>query len=107
VTLLQTISIVSIVIASLCALTIVIHIFIGHRQRMWIMDIVWPVAALYSGPLGLWAYFKLGTLSTKNKSKDQQAKPFYVHYPSSVSRSSANGGVEVRSIAPASFAATA
>jgi len=77
VTLLQTISIVSIVIAILCALTIVIHIFTGHRQRMWIMDVVWPITALYSGPLGLWAYFKLGTLSTKNKSKDQQEEPFY------------------------------
>lgn len=74
---LQTIAIVSIIIAVICALAIVVHIFTGHRQRMWIMDIVWPVTALYSGPLGLWAYFKLGALSTKNKSKDQQEKPFY------------------------------
>jgi len=44
---------------------------------MWIMDIVWPVTALYSGPLGLWAYFKVGTPSTKNTSKDQEQKPFY------------------------------
>ena len=44
---------------------------------MWIMNVVWPITALYSGPLGLWAYFKWGTLSTRNKSKEQQEKPFY------------------------------
>lgn len=27
---------------------------------MWIMDIVWPVTALWAGPLGLWAYFRVG-----------------------------------------------
>jgi len=27
---------------------------------MGIMNIVWPVTALYSGPLGVWAYFKIG-----------------------------------------------
>lgn len=27
---------------------------------MWIMDFVWPITALWAGPLGLWAYFQLG-----------------------------------------------
>ena len=30
---------------------------------MWIMNIVWPVTALYSGPIALWFYFKVGRLS--------------------------------------------
>ena len=24
----------------------------GYRQHVWIMDAVWPLTALYSGPLG-------------------------------------------------------
>ncbi|MGI9075433.1 MAG: DUF4396 domain-containing protein [Bryobacteraceae bacterium] len=39
-------------------------ILLGNRQHMWIMNVVWPVTMLYSGPLGLWFYFKAGRLST-------------------------------------------
>jgi len=39
---------------------------------MWLMNIVWPVTALYASPLGLFAYYKIGRLSTK--AKVQQAK---------------------------------
>jgi hypothetical protein len=47
-------------------------------QQMWIMNIVWPVTALYSGPLGLWAYYHWGRLSSKEnvrKAKQQGEKP--------------------------------
>jgi len=37
----------------------------GHKQHMWIMNIVWPLTALYSGVLGLWAYFRVGRLSSE------------------------------------------
>jgi len=53
----------SLIIAGLCTLIIATDILRGHRQHMWIMNIVWPITALYSGPLGLWAYFKIGRLS--------------------------------------------
>jgi hypothetical protein len=36
---------------------------------MWIMNIVWPVTALYSGPLGLWAYFSFGRVRTATRRK--------------------------------------
>jgi hypothetical protein len=42
---------------------IVIDLFAGHAQHMWIMDVVWPITALYFGPVALWAYFKWGRLS--------------------------------------------
>lgn len=42
------------------AVVIVIDLVRGHRQHMWIMNVVWPVTALWSGPLGLWAYFTYG-----------------------------------------------
>jgi hypothetical protein len=33
---------------------------------MRIMNIVWPVTALYSGPLGLWAYYAIGRENVKD-----------------------------------------
>lgn len=32
----------------------------GHRQRMAVMEAVWPVNALYFGPVGVWAYWRFG-----------------------------------------------
>lgn len=42
------------------AAVIAIDILAGHRQRMAIMNLVWPLTALYAGPLGLAAYFDFG-----------------------------------------------
>ncbi len=46
---------------------------------MWIMDVVWPITALYSGPLGLYAYYKVGRLSTKGRGEKSpgKKKPFW------------------------------
>ncbi len=57
----------------------------GHAQKMWIMNIVWPVTALYAGPLALIAYYRIGRKSIKeNKTLHQhndegqtQNKPFW------------------------------
>jgi len=27
---------------------------------MWIMNVVWPITALWSGPLGFWFYWRAG-----------------------------------------------
>lgn len=41
----------------LCALVVALDIAVlGHRQRMRVMELVWPITALYSGPIGLAAY---------------------------------------------------
>ncbi|HEX4337263.1 MAG TPA: DUF4396 domain-containing protein [Polyangiaceae bacterium] len=37
----------------------------GGAQHMWIMNVVWPVTALWSGPFGAWAYFRFGTRTSK------------------------------------------
>ncbi len=58
---------ISLIISYICALVIMFDISSGHFQRMRIMNIVWPVTALYSGPAGLWFYFKVGRLSEKDK----------------------------------------
>lgn len=41
-----------------CALFVAADIAQGHRQPMWIMNLVWPLTMLYAGPLGLWFYFR-------------------------------------------------
>jgi hypothetical protein len=56
---LQVLSVVSLVMAAVCSLIIAADLF-GHGQHMWIMNIVWPVTALYFGPVALWAYFHWG-----------------------------------------------
>ncbi len=44
-------------IALLCAVAILYDIYgRGYRQRVRVMEAVWPITALYLGPLGLWAY---------------------------------------------------
>jgi len=76
----------SLTTAGLCALIITTDILIGHRQHMWIMNVVWPITALYSGPIGLLAYFRIGRLSTHqamqktqqhDRSSTAQSKPFW------------------------------
>jgi hypothetical protein len=50
--------------AVVCALVIAVDLLCGHGQKMWIMNIVWPVTALYAGPLALAGYFAAGRRST-------------------------------------------
>lgn len=60
-------AIASLSIAVVCALVIAADLLLGHKQHMWIMDVVWPVTALYSSVLGLYSYFKVGRLSEERR----------------------------------------
>jgi Domain of unknown function (DUF4396) len=51
--------------AFVCALAIAID-EMRHPQQMWIMNIVWPVTALYFSVFALWGYFRIGRGMTKN-----------------------------------------
>ena len=57
---LHTIALISLLVAGLCVVIIGIDILNGHRQKMWIMNYVWLLTPLYSGLMGLYAYYKLG-----------------------------------------------
>lgn len=47
--------------AFLCAAAVLVDIYIrGYRQRMPVMEAVWPVTALYFGPVALWTYLRYG-----------------------------------------------
>lgn len=60
------IALLAIAVGVICSIVIVIDLF-GHPQHMNIMNVVWPAAALYSGPLGLLFYFGIGRKTAKNK----------------------------------------
>ena len=60
-----TLSIVMLLIGGLWALVIVVDLLRGHRQQMGIMNVVWPVTALFGTVLTLWLYFKYGCLATR------------------------------------------
>lgn len=78
---LHTLSIFALALAGICAFAIVIDIVTGNRQQMWIMNLVWPITALWGGPVALWMYFTIGRLSThqamegaKEEGKESPAK---------------------------------
>ena len=37
----------------------------GYRQRLGPMEIVWPITAVWAGPLGVWAYWRWGRPATQ------------------------------------------
>jgi hypothetical protein len=52
---------ISLAASFVCAGLIAVEIFVkGDRQHVWIMDVVWSLTALYSGPLGWLAYRRWG-----------------------------------------------
>ena len=61
---LHTIAIISLIVAGICSLIVAAHV-IRQPQKMWIMNFVWILTPLYASVLGLWAYYELGRLTTK------------------------------------------
>ena len=83
---LHSVAVISLVTAVICAIIIVIDILAGHNQHMMIMNFVYPITALYAGPIALLVYFTIGRLSTQKavmaaKQKDEKPpnkkKPFW------------------------------
>jgi hypothetical protein len=65
---LHVLSIVCLALGLACAIVIVADEW-RHPQHMWIMNVVWPVSALFGTVAWLWAYFRFGRLSTKEHVK--------------------------------------
>ena len=81
---------ISIGLASFCAIVIALD-EMRRPQRMGIMNVVWPVTALYFSVFGLWAYFAFGVKKSKaeqrvtsghdvgmSKQADKEASPTLV-----------------------------
>ncbi len=57
---------VYIVVCSTIALWMIGDILRGHRQKMWIMNLVWPITAMYFGPVAAWMYLRTRPVSLAN-----------------------------------------
>ncbi len=62
-----TLSILMLILGAICSLIIIVDLWRGHRQQMGIMNVVWPVTALFGTVFTLWGYFKYGRLATQRK----------------------------------------
>jgi hypothetical protein len=58
---------ISLAAAFLCAGIITFDLS-RHPQKMAVMNVVWPISALYAGPLALWAYWRFGRATVPTKS---------------------------------------
>jgi hypothetical protein len=75
-----------------CAGVITLDIVSGNRQKMWIMNVVWPVTALWSGPLGVAAYFRLGRHSRTVMKQDQETPGKNTSFPAAVALAATHCG---------------
>jgi hypothetical protein len=70
---------ISLVIAVISATVITIDEF-RHPQRMWIMNIVWPVTALYLSVFALWGYFRIGRGMAKDATHGMSMEQMQKHH---------------------------
>jgi Domain of unknown function (DUF4396) len=94
---LHTLAIVSLVLGFVCAGIIIIDEF-RHPQHMWIMNVVWPVTALFGLAITLWGYFSYGRLATHEAAEAAREKgedpPNKTHtpFPAMVGKGTAHCG---------------
>lgn len=55
---LEGLAIATLTIGIVCAVAIAVDTANGHRQRMNVMNVVWPLTGLYAGPFALWGYWR-------------------------------------------------
>src|SRR5690348_893257 len=70
-------SIAALVVGFACASVIALD-ECRHPQHLWIMNVVWPVVALFGTVITLWGYFTYGRLATReqaHKAKEQGRDP--------------------------------
>ncbi|HTV80486.1 MAG TPA: DUF4396 domain-containing protein [Steroidobacteraceae bacterium] len=56
---LHDLSLAMLALAGLCSAVLAVHL-LKHPQRMWIMNLVWPLCALFGSLWILWQYFRHG-----------------------------------------------
>lgn len=76
----------SLLISVVCAGIVAVEVA-KSPQNMWMMDIVWPITALWSGPIGVWAYRRWGRVGSKRATREakehgreppDRTQPFFV-----------------------------
>jgi hypothetical protein len=81
-------SIAFLVLGAACALVLAVDV-IRHPQRMEIMDVVWPVTALFGTGATAWMYFRYGRLATKEAADQEHEK---VPFPIMVAKGASHCG---------------
>jgi hypothetical protein len=61
------------IICFCCAVIMLVDV-ISHRQKMWIMNAVWPITGLYFGPMAVWLYYRTRPHSTKAAAQPTEAQ---------------------------------
>lgn len=69
---LHTLSIVALMLGALCATVLLIDV-VRHPQKMAVMNVVWPVTALFGTVLTVWGYFRYGRASSKQAMERTEA----------------------------------
>jgi hypothetical protein len=70
---LQGLAIVSLALGAGCALLIAVDVR-RHPQHMWIMNVVWPVTALFGSLIVVFVYYKYGRLAAHEKAQAAMAR---------------------------------
>lgn len=90
---LQAIAWISLSLAVLSAAIILVDIHVGgYRQRMGVMEWVWPITALYLGPFGLAFYWLVGRRRTPHYEEQHGVTEFPYWARIGVSASHCGGG---------------
>lgn len=63
-----------------CAAVILVDVVRGYRQRMAVMEWVWPITALYLGPLALWGYVDFGRAYSRRRMAERGGMPVIAHW---------------------------
>ncbi|MCK1390515.1 DUF4396 domain-containing protein [Bradyrhizobium sp. 1] len=68
---LKDLALASLAVGFVCAIIIAIDLT-RHPQRMWIMNVVWPVNGLFGTVLMLWLYYRFGRLAARNATEQNK-----------------------------------
>lgn len=75
---LTTVAWISLALAFACALVITVD-EVRHPQKMWIMNVVWPVTALYLSVFAVWGYYAKGRGMTRDAMKAMPKEEMQKH----------------------------
>lgn len=67
-------SIAMLALGGVCAIWIALDLLVRGGQHMWIMNIVWPVTALFGTVLAVWAYYRYGVLASKPRVMEAKSR---------------------------------
>ena len=70
---LHALSVASLLLATLCLLIIALDL-LKHPQHMWIMNVVWPVTALFGSVWIVWQYFRYGRLAERRLAHEAEQR---------------------------------